>query len=456
MAPLKKVHYSDLLLLRNLFCGQDQEMVIYDPLTCVSEAPAGLCVRDPGALTSMPNYPVIFNFSYDLYPEKAEALYIFHFNLQGSDSSKKFRYINNPDGTMRWIYEAEAKKPYFLELYNSGTLKGRLYKQALSLAFSSGFGSHFASGSFILQQKNKNKVEQVVSGSGAETYCIFTGTKGENRKSIISIHGQSQTTHFIKIAFQEAPRNLIKNELQMLTTLSKYDFTALSLPQPSGSIDPSYAKMTNIKPKATISANRLRDVHIKALAELYLTNHETRPIQNSSAWETISNQLHLLDKEHEIVNDLDATTIYNIIRNLFSIFNSIDPNVKIPVSFAHGDFTPWNMYTDDHRLYLYDWELAGAGMPMLMDLFHFIFQSQVLLFRKDYHSIASSIQDALKNTYTTEIIKTYQIDVNLHYKLYLLFTVTYYTRLYIHQKPLHSQAHWLINTWNHALHELQK
>lgn len=357
---------------------------------------------------------------------------------------------------MRWIYEAEAKKPYFLELYNSGTLKGRLYKQALSLAFSSGFGSHFASGSFILQQKNKNKVEQVVSGSGAETYCIFTGTKGENRKSIISIHGQSQTTHFIKIAFQEAPRNLIKNELQMLTTLSKYDFTALSLPQPSGSIDPSYAKMTNIKPKATISANRLRDVHIKALAELYLTNHETRPIQNSSAWETISNQLHLLDKEHEIVNDLDATTIYNIIRNLFSIFNSIDPNVKIPVSFAHGDFTPWNMYTDDHRLYLYDWELAGAGMPMLMDLFHFIFQSQVLLFRKDYHSIASSIQDALKNTYTTEIIKTYQIDVNLHYKLYLLFTVTYYTRLYIHQKPLHSQAHWLINTWNHALHELQK
>ncbi len=454
MALLKKIQYCDLLLLRDLFCGSESEMVIYDPLNCLNGGPSGAGITTENELAGSPAAAVIFNLSHDLFPGGTDADFIFHFNPGGRETEGKFHYINNPDGTMRWIYPASAARPFFLDLYNSGTLKGTIFKYLIKIAFSGGFKDRVCSGSFFLQQKKENKVQHTISRSPGEDYSIFTGTVGENRKSIISLHHQHHTTHFIKIAFNEQPISLIKNELHMLTTLSKYDFTALSLPQPSGAIDPNFAKMTNIKPAATISANRLRDVHLKALGELYLTNHEHKKIKLTPAWDTISNQLNLLDKEHEIHNDLDATLVYGIIQKLFALHSSINTEQEIPVSFAHGDFTPWNMYTDDHRLYVYDWELAGAGMPMLLDLYHFIFQSQVLLFRRDFEAISKSIGEALKNKYAVEIISRYKIDTSLHYRLYLLFNISYYIRLYMQQRPLHAQAHWLISTWRQALNEL--
>ncbi len=454
MAQLKKVHYCDLLLLRDLFCGEEYGILVYDPLSCVIGGQPSTCTSSPEVLRDHSAGKVVFNFSFDLFPHDLDSAYIFHFQADHYFRESTYEYIHNPDGTIRWIYPLEMKKPYFLELYNNNTLRGKLYRHLIQLAFSGGLRSRIASGSFFLQQKSKNRVEQVITGSSADMFSIFTGTKGENRKSIISLHRNAQTTHFIKMAFDETPRKLIINESQMLTTLSKYDFTALSLPQPSRSIDPNFSKLTNVKPGVFISANRLRDVHIRALDELYESHHEYKCIRQSTAWETISNQLHLLDKEHEILNDLDATMIYGIIKKLFGVFNGIDAKTEIPVSFAHGDFTPWNMYTDDHRLYVYDWELAGAGMPMLMDLFHFIYQSQVLLFRKDYPTIARHIREVMGNALTLKIINRYKIDTDLHYRLYLLFTVTYYIRLYIHQKPLHSQAHWLVNTWHQALNDL--
>lgn len=456
MHLLKKIPYTDLLLLGKLFCGEKSKISVYDPFHCVIDPEAEGYYDQEEKFYSEANDTVVFNFSYESLKRSVKSTFIFDFFLKSSDKQGLYYFINNPDGTIRWIYPASSKKPYFLELYNAGTLKGTVYKYLVKLAFSGGFRKQISSGSFFLQQKARNKVEEVLNTQVEDTYSIFTGTKGENRKSVISLHHNNDTTHFIKIAFSQKPQQLIQNEIHMLTSLSKYDFTALSLPQASGAIDPSYAKMTNIKPAMCISANRLRDIHLKALSELYLTNHETKKIKHTPAWSTISNQMALLDKEHDICNDLDDTLVYSIIHKLFILHNEINVDMEIPVSFAHGDFTPWNMYTDDHRLYVYDWELAGAGMPMFLDLFHFIFQSQILLFKNDFSAIAKNIQDALENKITMDMIGRYKIDTTLHYKLYLLFNISYYIRLYMNQKPLHIQAHWLINAWNRALNELKK
>lgn len=429
--------------------------MIYDPLSCVTGNQGCKIIRDSTELYEESTGNIVFNLSYETIDPVNEALFVFDFNLKAVPSGNTFYYINNPDGSMRWIYPSSVKVPYFLDLYNSGSLKGSVYKHLVKMAFCSGLRRSVSSGQFTLQQKIKNKVEEVIESNGEVGYSIFTGTVGENRKSIISLHRNRQTSHYIKIAFNEQPRKLIKNEWTMLTTLSKYDFTALSLPQVSVAIDPNFVKVSNVKPGITISANRLRDVHLKALGELYMTNHENRKIADTPAWKTISNQLNLLDKEHDILNDLDATLVYGIIQRLFELHNSIDTETIIPVSFAHGDFTPWNMYTDDHRLYVYDWELAGAGMPMLVDLFHFVFQSQVLIYRKDISAISNGIAEVLENEHCRGIINRYKIDTSLHYRLYLLFNISYYIRLYMNQRILHPQAHWLVNTWFQALKEIK-
>jgi thiamine kinase-like enzyme len=45
---------------------------------------------------------------------------------------------------------------------------------------------------------------------------------------------------------------------------------------------------------------------------------------------------------------------------------------QIPVCLAHGDFTPWNTFLQDGRLYVFDWEYANLAWPVGFDLAHFI------------------------------------------------------------------------------------
>jgi len=49
--------------------------------------------------------------------------------------------------------------------------------------------------------------------------------------------------------------------------------------------------------------------------------------------------------------------------------------------FAHGDFCPWNMFYDQEKINIFDWEMAGQ-YPVGYDLFTYIFQFEFLVNRK--------------------------------------------------------------------------
>ncbi|MDD4972363.1 MAG: phosphotransferase [Paludibacter sp.] len=50
--------------------------------------------------------------------------------------------------------------------------------------------------------------------------------------------------------------------------------------------------------------------------------------------------------------------------------------------FAHGDFCPWNMLSDDGFIKLFDWEMAGQ-YTLGYDLFTYIFQYEFLVNKKN-------------------------------------------------------------------------
>jgi thiamine kinase-like enzyme len=51
----------------------------------------------------------------------------------------------------------------------------------------------------------------------------------------------------------------------------------------------------------------------------------------------------------------------------------IVPQIHIlPVTLAHGDFTPWNTFLMGERLYVFDWEYAQPAYPLAYDAVHFI------------------------------------------------------------------------------------
>ena len=91
----------------------------------------------------------------------------------------------------------------------------------------------------------------------------------------------------------------------------------------------------------------------------------------------INGNVHYLFNELEYRNNLDPSKMDALVKGLKQLYSTISLGEAIPVSVSHGDFTPWNMYCDDQRLYVYDWEMARNGIPMLFDLFHFSYQSVI-------------------------------------------------------------------------------
>jgi hypothetical protein len=53
----------------------------------------------------------------------------------------------------------------------------------------------------------------------------------------------------------------------------------------------------------------------------------------------------------------------------------------IGLHLAHRDFTPWNTFVTDGRLYVFDWEFARAEWAPMCDAFHFIMQKGILVDR---------------------------------------------------------------------------
>lgn len=443
--PRIPIFLSDLCLLRDLFAPK-LRLVVIDPNKRLS----GI---------------VHNNFDFiDQFKGEQEVFYadLSHSNMHGivigtdiKDSITPFAYINNPDGTMRWIFPTDGSSTSYLSLYNSATLKAKIYTVITRMASHFGQGKRLASGIIRVQQKLLNQVKHKCNVNKTEDFSIFTGTRGETRKVVLEIHQGNQTSGFVKIPITEISTKLVTNEIEMLKELNKYDFTTLSLPIVSKKIQ-GHARISNVKPSIIISADRITAIHLRAMADLYAISHERKSIESSNAWKTIQDNLEWLKKDLLLTNGLDPKKINSLIKLLRKLYNTIPTTEKISLSVSHGDFTPWNMYCDEQRLFVYDWEMARNGIPMFFDLFHFTYQSCILQQRKNYNAVNESINLWKQQPLAQQLTQKYNINLVLHEQLYLLFTVSHYVRQYIGEKELLTQSQWMIDTWISAIeHSLE-
>ena len=117
----------------------------------------------------------------------------------------------------------------------------------------------------------------------------------------------------------------------------------------------------------------------------------------------------------------------------------------------HGDFTHWNCYQDQERIYVYDWELSKDNMPLLYDLFHYVIQGSVFANNANLEIIQERLHQVLSNKFVERMISYFGIDTPLHLQLYLLQNAAYYLDMYLNQQSLHKEAIWLFKTWGSLL-----
>lgn len=440
---------GDLNLLLNMFIPGDYMLTIHDP--------EHLLVQDESYLTTYPEnkgihiYKVLVNFANMDYPIVDDFDFILDFSkAEITDIKfKDYSFINNPDKTIRWIYPSNLQKATFLNFYNTSGFKAKVLSFLFKTAFTLKLKKLIRSGSFRIYYNDSLKIESVIERIPHDNYSLFTGTVGPNRKFVVEINSNGLSTHFVKWAISNGSQKLVSKELTNISKIRQIGMNYMEVPKCISTVDDYIFIYENIKPsQKIISSNALTDIHFKALSELY----EKTLTYNLSGITTFRE--HLITTIYSLKPDARIADSENMIELLRKSLDLLDFDSPIPCSLAHFDFTPWNMYATSDKLYVYDWELSDKLATILFDVFHYIFQKNILIERNDLYKIKKEISYAIENPIIKDLINRYNINIELCYKAYLLYTISYYLKIYGQQKDLHQQVKWLIDVWYKALEEI--
>lgn len=338
------------------------------------------------------------------------------------------QYINNPDGSIRWIWPATSKSPLFLKFYHIQGLKAYVFALVIKFIF------------ILRLQKLIFKTSKVESSSASlnfdNNWALFTGTIGPNQKYILyKKDSLSANGAFTKIALTPQSKKLIENEKAVIEKLTKEKKTNFHFPAVMASTDISVTFEEN--PSFESRANQWTEQHSLFLQYMGSIN------SCEYSFEAFD-QNNGLGLRIEALKNTRKKIPSGIIKKLEFIHQSLRDK-KIKTHLSHGDFTPWNSYSNANGdLYIYDWELSSANYPLGFDYFHFIIQNGVLTQKMSWTEIKKEI-DLNKDLIFIQNEK----DQYLSY--YLLVNVLIYLEIYDTQEHWHTQIHWLLETWNLAL-----
>jgi thymidylate kinase len=353
-----------------------------------------------------------------------------------SHQSMRLYYINNPDGTPRWIWPESLAQPLFLKFYNVATPKARLFSIAVQLIFSLGLQRVFFKSVIGEMQRQSLLVPQFVPQQ--PNWTIFTGTTGPNNKLILYIKGAKRSS-FFKIATSYNAETVIQRESESLQQLGELPITTFTVPSISFK-EEGVIGLEDIS-EQTKRDHSLSDLHIKALQEIKTLTGSTLKVSDSA----ISQQTKTILAD--LIQTEDARVPKGMLKKLAILSAQLDQQT-VQFAMGHGDFTPWNMYIKGKKLAIYDWELSHDALPVGYDAFHFILQQGILVERASWEKIKAEMERRIPTTFFGSAAQR-----ETYLQLYLLIHVVRSLKIYTEQPQWHTQVEWLMQTWNEALCE---
>jgi thymidylate kinase len=347
----------------------------------------------------------------------------------------KWLQINNPDGTARWIWNASNKQPLFLKFYNEGSFRAKIFALIIKTVFVLKLQKLFFKQSTFYFQKNNNSIFDI-----KKSWAIFLGTVGPNNKALL-FDGRN----FTKIATTSNSEKLVENEYQSIKKLNTYSlsFTTPSIVNKAADC----LTLSNVSDDCKRFGN-IKSIQLNTILELNTIDKQLLPIKEWGYLNELKNQLNAIDNS-KIPN--------NIVRKLKALISDVKPDENIELAFSHGDFTQWNMFEDNNKLSLYDWELASSNKTKGFDYFHYVIQYEVLVNHKSWKEIYTDILfHTNQNKFLDKLFNGNIEELNNYLKWYLIINCINHLDLYASQKDWHIQIYWLINVWNEGLNEFMK
>lgn len=359
---------------------------------------------------------------------------------EGNAAAKPLQilYRTNTDGTLRWVWPANQRKPQLLKFYNTSSARARMIAWVIRLCFRLGLQSLFASGKATIWMRSGHH-EQFVRAN-QQNWAIFSGTAGMSRTAVFYANDL-----FHKIPLGENALAGIIHEYRQHRHWNFFAKEYFEIAQ--ASLKGVVLTQNDIARNGSRSAT-LTTLHWNVISELSQKG-------NCSVSLAVMPQFVALKEKINVIEQAANPHIPpGFVKKLRMLLHSIDSTRIIPAGYSHGDFTPWNMFVKGNKLALIDWEMADPCAPLLFDAFHFVLQQGVLVDHLDYKTLKQQLDDAFLHPAAQQLIQENEVDTELHYALYILFTAAAYCSQYAQEESWPQQYHQSLRAWSDGLDDL--
>jgi thymidylate kinase len=207
-------------------------------------------------------------------------------------------------------------------------------------------------------------------------FAVSLGTPGPHRKPVVQVlEGSGRTVAYAKIGWDEPTCELVSNEAKMLRRMAGKELQSLSLPTLLH-LGPWHGRLVCLQscpPSEARQAGRdLDSGYLGALQELAGLGFRRLRLGDSLFWRSLSRWT-------------ERVTVGGHESNLGALLARVPLPLRdeeLPFHLSHGDFVPWNALEVNGRPFLFDWEYARRQWLPGYDLFHFLFQTRLLLARQ--------------------------------------------------------------------------
>lgn len=204
---------------------------------------------------------------------------------------------------------------------------------------------------------------QFAFGGKAEYVACFTGTDGPHRKTALQImDSEAMIIGYAKLSRASHVRPYLRNEATVLRQLSELRLSTTDVPALLRFRDDNAVTLlitNSLKSLASAAPLALRPAHLAFLNELR-TKSERLGAESTLEW--------LRAETARVARSAGTSWVSRLER----VMAALQPFAGgIPVCLSHGDFTPWNCFLQEGRLYVFDWEYAQQDWPVGFDLAHF-------------------------------------------------------------------------------------
>lgn len=222
-------------------------------------------------------------------------------------------------------------------------------------------------------------------------FALFTGTDSPHRKVTVQIMGRNGSIKgFAKVSCNPLVQPLLVHEAETLGYLSTLNLQRTIIPKVlfSDEIGGAAVLVTDtLKTGKSKTATKLTDVHLAFLREL----SEKTAVSGTIGTDWVT--LELRHKYNAVVARLPEEWQKRLNLAISCLESSkMEWGARC---LSHGDFTPWNTFFVDDKLYVFDWEYESQKLPDGYDLIHFIYSLPSVKCQKPKDSV-KQVRKALK------------------------------------------------------------